>query len=294
MESGKLFFFQLLPIDLMTKVIDCHVHSRGGEEASRIVSEMDESGIDAIVLFSPYPGQVIDEYSGEYFYNIGMQKEAALHVAKLQKEYPDRIIGFLWLEPRLEGAAEVLEWALTDLELKGVKMIPYHWHPYDENLFNVYEKIEELEAPVIFHSGILFGFEDSSRFCRPVNFEVLIKFPKLRFALAHVGWPWVDECIALWGRFRHAAWKSGGRTQMFIDATPGTPLIYRREVFAKVLGYGAHDYLLFGSDSSTRSLKYSKSVRETDERILRDELGMPGEVVIKYLGLNAIRFLGLK
>lgn len=278
----------------MTRVIDCHVHARGEEEADRMLREMDKHGIDAIVLFSPYPGVVRDEYAGACSFSSRRQREAAQHVAKLRGENPDRIIGFLWLEPRLEDALEILEWALSDLELRGVKMIPYHWYPYDDKLLKIYEKIEELGAPVIFHSGILFGFEDSSRYCRPVNYEVLIKFPKLRFALAHVSWPWVNECIALWGRFRHAAQRAGRELQMFIDATPGTPPLYRRETFAKLMAYGAQDYVMFGSDSTTSNLEYSSRVREADMRILREELGMPEEVVDKYLGLNAARFLGLK
>ena len=77
-----------------------------------------------------------------------------------------------------------------------------HWYPpYDERIFPVYEKIQQLKVPILFYSGILSGNRDSSRFCRPVNFEVMIDLPKIRFALAHIGWPWTDECIAVAGRF---------------------------------------------------------------------------------------------
>lgn len=275
------------------KVLDCHVHAVGGENADALVKEMDRFGIDKIVLFSPYPGLLKDEYRGAFEYSSSMQRASAELVAKLQKEHPDRIVGFLWLEPRLDDACEILEWAIQSLELRGVKMIPYRWYPYDEKLLKIYEKVEELQVPIIFHSGILFGFEDSSRFCRPVNFEVLINFPRLKFALAHVSWPWVDECVALWGRFRHAAERVGRSTQMFIDATPGTPQAYRRETFVKLMAYGAHDYVMFGSDSTTRNLAYSTSIRERDVRLLREELGMPSGVVEAYLYSNAARFLCL-
>ncbi|MCD6469707.1 hypothetical protein J7L29_02790 [Candidatus Bathyarchaeota archaeon] len=43
-------------------------------------------------------------------------------------------------------------------------MIPDHWYPYDEFMYPIYERVEELGVPIIFHSGILFGFKDSSRF----------------------------------------------------------------------------------------------------------------------------------
>ncbi|MEM4501503.1 MAG: amidohydrolase family protein [Thermofilaceae archaeon] len=276
------------------KVLDCHVHATGGETSEELVREMDRYGIDAIVLFSPYPGVCRDEYRGAFEYSSSMQRASAEHVAKLQREHPDRIIGFLWLEPRLAEALEILEWAICSLELRGVKMIPYHWYPYDEKLLRIYEKIEELRVPIIFHSGILFGFEDSSRYCRPVNYEVLINFPRLKFALAHVSWPWIDECIALWGRFRYSAERTGRDVQMFIDATPGTPQAYRREAFAKLMAYGAHAHVMSGSDSTARNLAYSASVRERDVRMLREELGMPDSVIEAYLYSNAARFLGLK
>lgn len=276
------------------RVLDCHVHAVGEENADVLVREMDRCGIDAIVLFSPYPGVLRDEYRGAFEYNSSMQRASAELVAKLQREYPDRIVGFLWLEPRLNDTLELLEWAIQTLELRGVKMIPYRWYPFEERLLKVYEKVEDLDVPIIFHSGILFGFEDSSRYCRPVNYEVLINFPRLRFALAHVSWPWIDECVALWGRFRHAAERVGRNVQMFIDATPGTPQAYRREAFTKLMAYGAHDYVMFGSDSTPRNLTYSASIRERDIRLLKEELGMPSSVIEAYMYSNAARFLGLK
>ena len=38
----------------------------------------------------------------------------------------------------------------------------------------------------IFHSGILFGFGDGSRFCRPVFYEAFLNTPGVEFALSHI------------------------------------------------------------------------------------------------------------
>ncbi|RLF18087.1 MAG: hypothetical protein DRZ82_08900 [Thermoprotei archaeon] len=276
-------------------VIDCHVHSRGEKEsANEILKQMDKYGIDKIILFSPYPGTIVDSYSQAAVYSAKKQEEVAEYIAKIQKEDPDRIIGFLWLEPRVNNAISVLEKAICDLELKGVKMIPYHWYPYEERMFPIYEKIEELGVPILFHSGILFGFEDSSRYCRPTNYEVLIRFPKLKFALAHISWPWVDECIALWGRFRAASRRGKRELQMYIDATPGTPPIYREDALRKVFAYGAGNRVLFGSDSNTKDLSHAAEVMRRDLLILRDKLGMPPDIIERYFGRNALEFLGIR
>ncbi|MEM2939607.1 MAG: amidohydrolase family protein, partial [Candidatus Bathyarchaeia archaeon] len=149
----------------------------------------------------------------------------------------------------------------------------------------------------IFHSGILFGFKDSSRFCRPVNYEILLNFPNLKFALAHISWPWVDECIALWGRFRAALGEiegGGKEIQMFVDITPGTPLIYRKNSLQKLIAYGAEEFMLFGTDCVANGLGYGKQHIERDIIILRQMIGVSSETISKIMGENALRFLGIK
>ena len=294
-------------------IVDCHVHSLGVEKVDAILKGMDKAGIDRAVIFSPYPSpymgreeRIIPKTMAgvtrhlEFSYpNVTSEKqrEAVEFIAGIQREAPDRVIGFIWLEPRLKDAVQILEWAVTSKELKGVKMIPDHWYPYDEFMYPIYRKAEELNIPILFHSGILYGFKDSSRFCRPVNYEVLLSFPNLRFALAHVSWPWVDECIALWGRFRAALEEIEGErkeVQMFIDATPGTPLIYRKDALQKVMAFGAEDYIMFGTDCTAGRLEYGKYHVERDLAILRQVIGVSKDTVDKFLGKNALRFLGLK
>jgi len=294
-------------------IIDCHVHSSGFETIDEILKGMDKAGVDKAVIFSPYPGR-IREKGGifpkakagvtrhlEFSYSdvtSEKQRKSVEFVARLQKEAPDRIIAFMWLEPRLKDAIEILEWAVSSKEIKGVKMIPDHWYPYDEFMYPIYRKLEELNVPVLFHSGILFGFKDSSRFCRPVNYEVLLSFPDLRFALAHVSWPWVDECIALWGRLRafvRREFESEREdVQMYIDITPGTPLIYRQSTLQKLIAYGAEDYIIFGTDCRAGNMEMARLHIERDTSILRQVVGVPNETVNKIMSENAPRFLGLK
>ncbi len=289
-------------------IIDCHVHSLGLETVNAVVKGMDEAGIDKAVIFSPYPVSIpcdriipktvagVTRHLEFSYPNVTSEKqrEAVEFISRLQSEAPDRIIGFVWLEPRLKKAVQILEWAVTSKEIKGVKMIPDHWYPYDEFMYPIYEKIEKLDVPVIFHSGILFGFKDSSRFCRPVNYEVLLSFPDLRFALAHISWPWVDECLALWGRFRASLEEIGGEMRMFIDITPGTPLMYRKDSLQKLIAYGAEDHMLFGTDCIAGGLERGKLHVARDTSILRQVIGASREVINKIMGENALRFLGLK
>ena len=289
-------------------LIDCHVHSTGRETVDEVLKSMDKAGVDKAVIFAPYPAElggreIIDPKPTGYmeFSELGVneerQRESTKFISKLQAEAPDRIIAFAWIEPRLKNAVQNVEEAVTKYECKGIKMIPDHWYPYDPKFFPLYEKIQELDVPILFHSGILFGFKDSSRFCRPCNYEVLINFPRLKFALAHVSWPWTDECIALFGRFRANLRRSGfsederaKEMQMYIDITPGTPKFYRREVLRKALAYGCEDYMIFGSDSFASNFMNAKYVAEMDRGIMR-ELGYSDEMIEKIQSKNVERFL---
>jgi len=288
-------------------LIDCHVHSIGNETIDEVIGSMDQYGVDKAIVFAPYPGRFAEkgginaEPTGYMqFSYLGVDEEAQRRstkfISSLQAEAPDRVIAFAWIEPRLGNAVQNVEEAVTKFKCRGVKMIPDHWYPYDTKFFPLYEKIQEIDVPILFHSGILWGFKDSSRFCRPCNYEVLVNFPKLRFALAHISWPWTDECIALFGRFRANLRGSLLRDeraegmQMYIDVTPGTPRFYRREVFKKALAYGCGDCMIFGSDSSASNLRNARHVAEMDKGIIR-ELGYPDEVINRIQSENIERYL---
>jgi predicted TIM-barrel fold metal-dependent hydrolase len=149
---------------------------------------MEEAGVDRINLFSRYPGEGLPRYAVTSADDV---RDSIDHLAKVQAADPERIFGLIWANPRAPNMVEEVERGLADLGLRGVKLIPDHWSPGDELLFPLYEKLRELGKPIQFHAGILYGFGDSSRFCRPVLYEVLVNFPGLRFSLptsAGRGW----------------------------------------------------------------------------------------------------------
>jgi predicted TIM-barrel fold metal-dependent hydrolase len=281
---------------------DCHVHSRGDESADQVLKAMDGAGVSKAIIMSPYPGERIDHAptkEGDFSYaevNGELQERSTRFISKLQAEAPERIVAFAWIEPRLKDAVKNVEDAITRYECRGIKMIPDHWYPYEPRFFALYGKVQELRVPILFHSGILYGFKDSSRFCRPCNYEALVNFPQVKFALAHISWPWTDECIALYGRFQanldsgYYADDRAKEVQMFMDTTPGTPSFYRREAFRRALSFGAEDALIFGSDSSATNLSGAAATAEMDKGIFR-ELGYSAETIRKAQSANFERYL---
>lgn len=267
-------------------IVDCHVHARGTETAAEILKGMDAAGLDRIILFAPPPGGMPGLAPSR------TMRENSDWIGKIASEAPDRIIPFAWIEPNLPGAVEETEYAVQEVGVKGIKMIPNHWYPTDEIVFPVYEKIQELGVPILFHSGILFGHADGSRFCRPAFYEALINFPKIRFALAHIGWPWVDECLAVAGRFRAESQRTGKPMQMWIDTTPGTPPIWRPEALQKTLAYLGDERIIWGSDRTGATVADAAQTLANDRRILHSLLGAPAETERRWFGENIKAFLG--
>jgi predicted TIM-barrel fold metal-dependent hydrolase len=254
------------------RIWDCHCHLRGDETGAYVLEQMDAAGVERVNLFSHYPGR---GQSPEETVPRDEVRRVIDHVAEVQSADPARIYGLVFANPRAEGMVEEIERGIVDLGLRGVKMIPDHWSPTDELVLPVYEKLRELGKPIQFHSGILYGFGDSSRFCRPVLYEALVNFPGLRFSLAHIGWPWVDECIAVYGRFRAAAGYKTEACQMWIDTCRGTPDAWREEALRKAVPFCGVERLMFGVDGSPSSMADQAPVHaRKDHDLLRNVLGL--------------------
>jgi predicted TIM-barrel fold metal-dependent hydrolase len=190
------------------------------------------------------------------------------------------IYPFYWIDPSRPDACELVDMAV-EKGIYGFKVIRSEAKPVDEKTIPVYRRMAHHGKPVTFHSGILWDGRASSDNFRPANWEGLLAVPGLRFALAHISWPWCDECIAVYGKFLNAITRNGWRNvpEMFIDTTPGTPKIYRKEALSKIytVGYDVLDHVMFGTDCrvSNYNVKWASDWLATDDGIY-DELALDG------------------
>jgi predicted TIM-barrel fold metal-dependent hydrolase len=259
---------------------DVHIHCAENIKGADILASMDRIGMEKGILFSPMPG-----------YTDLAPQEAIGVLAQACSEDPERMIGFATIDPSQPGAADLVDMAVNEKGLQGFKMLPDHWYPYEERLFPVYKKIEEFRKPILFHSGILYAYGDSSRFCRPCFFEVMLHFPKIKFALAHISWPWTDECIATYGRMRSFA-KGPEKCQMYIDTTRGTPPFYRKDALDKAIKFAGSGKILYGSDDHLPSdLSKTRRDVDADHAIIVDELGYSEDDYSKITSSNFEEFL---
>ncbi len=204
----------------------------------------------------------------------------------------DDFFPFYFVDPLERDAREQID-AAVSLGISGFKIMCIDDYPDNPKAMRVYERIAYHNKPVLFHSGILWNSKNSSNFNRPANFECLINVPGLRFALAHVGWPWCDECLAVFGKYIYSN-KSGNNNTMFIDMTPGTPEIYRKEALTKLyrIGYDVDDFVLWGTDNFCESynVDWAKNWARIDSGIFH-ELQLTQEQIDKAFQHNLLKFI---
>ncbi|MCL1792373.1 MAG: hypothetical protein FWG34_00735 [Oscillospiraceae bacterium] len=279
--------------------IDCHIHSNAADAGrGDILSKMKEGGFDGGIVFSQSPGKAKGSPDAE------KRMEAVLKICE-GKKY---LFPFYWIDPTEPDAPGQIELAGRK-GIMGYKTICSSHHPCDARAMPVYAGIAAQNKPLMFHSGILYdGRNASGEYNRPCGFEGLLSVDGLRFSLAHVSWPWTDECTAVYGKFNNALshQKEGAPSgEMFIDLTPGTPKPYRKPMYEKLLfsGYSIKKNLLYGIDNRTGPYDsgYSKSWLDFDEGIFDGfEKGggmygikLDGDFLEHLYFKNAMRFIGL-
>ena len=157
---------------------------------------------------------------------------------------------FFWIDPMEPSALRQVTAALAK-GVAGFKIITAAFEPGHARAMRVYRAIAEAKRPILFHSGILWDGKASSQNTRPAMFEPLLEVKNLRFALAHIGWPWCEELLAVYGKFLNASLLRNSRNvEMFMDLTPGTPLLRRETALTMLfkIGYDVERNVFFGSD----------------------------------------------
>ena len=121
-------------------------------------------------------------------------------IAELVDRAGGKFIGFASVDPNSDRAVDQLETAVKDLGLKGLKLAPelQDFRPNDEEVFPLYSAAEEMGIPVMMHTGLSWETNTPLKNSQPMLLEdVARKFPKLRICIAHFGWPWVMDTVAL-------------------------------------------------------------------------------------------------
>jgi uncharacterized protein len=215
----------------------------------------------------------------------GHPRIANEEVAESCAAHPDVLIPFASIDPH-KGRAGVREARrlVTGYGVRGFKFHPslQGFRPDDRMAYPLYEVIEELGVPALFHTGqtgIGAGLPGGGgirlRYADPMLVDdVAVDFPELRIILAHPSFPWQDEALAV----------ATHKPYVYIDLSGWSPKYFPPQLvrYANSL---LQDKVLFGSDYPVL----------TPDRWLADfgRLEIKPAVRPKILKENAARLLGL-
>lgn len=267
-----------------------HLHTMPGTpEPEKLLEKMSQCGVSGGAVFSIYPEGRVSGGGMPYDERIKNLLDWCKGNSDL---YP-----VLFIHPDEKDVCE----KARDAAEQGVvafKMICDNYYVSDPKPMKLINTIAELKKPIIFHSGIIWNGGDSSKYNLPRYWEALISIPGLKFSLAHCSWPWIDECLAVYGKFLNGYVSNPKNSaEMFMDITPGTPVIYRKELLTKLftIGYDVPHNIMFGTDCRVNNYKseWTQKWIDIDNKIY-EELGVPESIKKLIYADNFLRFIGKK
>lgn len=234
---------------------------------ANFLAELDRARVDkAVMLTVSWKGQPVRQ-----------RNEAT---AELVSHHSDRFIGFGSFDPNTgaEAVGEV-EYAVRKLGLSGVKIVAQNVEVSynDPRYYPIYEKIEQLGVPVLFHTGPSF-LHTRSKFGDPSTLDdVAHDFPKMKIIIAHLAMERFLDAHSL--LVRHS--------NVYADLSfwPLHPA-YRRLIPWEVLEQTVAEKLLLGSD-------FPAGQTPTEAIEAAQCLPVGDEFKAKILGGNAARLFSL-
>lgn len=173
--------------------------------------------------------------------SVGIEGDDKITAAAVSK-YPDKFVGFAYVDPRRQDCMDLLHHAIDDLGLVGVKFGPIYngVSLSDPRMQPVLEFLQKRNIPLTMHMGTTFARNAPVDLGRAIHVEpVAMRYPDLTMILAHMGHPWYEEAIVV----------SRKQPNVFLDQSA---LFYRPWQFYNMLilaqEYKITDKIFFGTD----------------------------------------------
>jgi uncharacterized protein len=181
-----------------------------------------------------------------YFPRLGIRVPNEF-VAETVAKYKGRAVGLAGIDPFEQDAPKKLEHAVKELGLKGLKWSPVYgaFDPWCPEAWAIYATCDRLGVPILWHQSAAFAQFAAHEYGNPTLLDRIARtFPKLRMIVAHIGQPWVEDCVVLLRK----------HPQIFADLSAR----YHRKwqlhhAMMLAIEYKVTNQLLFGSDFPLRS-----------------------------------------
>lgn len=164
------------------------------------------------------------------------------YVADYVAAHPERLLGFLSLDPTQDDWQSEMRDGHEQLGLRGIKLMPMYagFQPDDERLDPLWEYVTTHSLPVLLHTGTTFVSQAPLDCTLPRLLDrVAMRFPEVKIIMAHLGHPYEGECVAVIRKHPHV--------YADVSALHYRPFQLYNSLML-VQEYGVWDKLLFGSD----------------------------------------------
>ncbi|MGE5372234.1 MAG: amidohydrolase family protein [Solirubrobacterales bacterium] len=235
----------------------------------KLLDDDDEVSVDKYIAYMDRLGIA---------YSVVMTTIETVDFVEKKCAQSNRLLPFFTFNPHFTFRPELdVEHAMTERGFKGIKLYPTYWqfYPNEPRLYPVYAKAQELDVPVMFHTGSSTFPGSRMKYGNPLYMDDLaVDFPDLKIVLAHAGRGfWYDEAFFLSRLHRN----------VYLEVS-GLPVKKLLQYFPDFEKNG--DKILFGSDWPASP---------GPEKMLDDfgQLPISEETKRKILGQNAARLLKL-
>jgi predicted TIM-barrel fold metal-dependent hydrolase len=290
-------------------VIDFHVHLTTVKGMER---QFRENGKDAlsrihekrfIALAEERWGKTSKEKWAEGMKKFGVDRVVLNATDALNDELldfvqsdPQRFSGFYYGNPMLRETVEEINRFIGPEKLAGIGELSPTWEHYsitDERMYPFYERVQELQVPILWHFGIGFFPFGDLRFSKAAELESILRlFPKIPHTIAHLGMEQAEQFLGL------ASWlKDWLQVPVYFDLgwLKDVPKYFLRKIslkeligrFVKILG---PEQILWATDSGA---PYETNPFESETFKSLESLKLGASQMDLILGENATKLLRL-
>ncbi|MFN0196899.1 MAG: amidohydrolase family protein [Planctomycetaceae bacterium] len=212
------------------------------------------------------------------------------YVARYVNAHPDKLIGFLSVDPTQPNWIDELHYGHQELKLKGIKLLSMYagFRPDDRLLDPLWQYATKHRLPVLLHTGTTFIAQAPLECTLPRHLDVVAtRFPEVKIIMAHIGHPYEGEAVV--------TARKHPNVYMDISALHYRPFQFYHSLML-VQEYGIWDKLLFGTDYPFTTINATLAgLRSMNDMLKGTALPRLNEEAIeKMIYRDTLGVLGLK
>lgn len=275
-------------------IIDCHSHI--WPSLSQLGQAQSFSCLGAASSLPAKPQQHQDSCSHAqvvivlgFTSNLLNAKIPNTFISDYVSTHSDRTIAFAGIDPTQPDCLDQLTRLQQEQHFAGLVLSPacQGFHPCDSRAMRLYQLAQQLLMPIYFLNGETLPSQAMLEFAQPAALdEVARSFPDLKLVVSHLGFPWVEQTLAILTKHPNIYADVAGLVNRPWQAYRSLSLAYE---------YGVIEKLLFASDFPNHSVKAVVGALYNLNKITLDSVlpAVPREQLRGIVERNSLELLGL-